>query len=349
MTKISAGDVGYHGELCGPSYESDQGPRPLLLLHGFTGCAGNWKPISPKLMASETGHDTRPIIAVDLLGHGQTEAPRDPDRYAIERAVADLEAVLDTLRIERTDLVGYSMGGRLALAFAVLAPGRVVRLVLESASPGLRTPDERTARVTADRALADSIERDGVPAFVDRWERLPLFASQDRLPVERREALRKQRLDNRASGLANSLRGMGTGAQPSFWEQLPSLQAPTLLITGEEDTKFCAIAEEMHALLSNGGPRSAPLPSEMVVSPCGDRESVVNDGGTRWSANGNASGNANPDRGRGRMGTGNRLRVGSPTLGATHCVVAGAGHTVHLEQSQQFAELVRRFLDGGSG
>ena len=99
---------------------------------------------------------------------------------------------------------------------AVHYPQLVRSLVLESASPGLATAAERQLRRAADEALAERIERDGIPAFVSAWEQLPLFAGLAWLPAEERAALRAQRLANNATGLANSLRGMGTGAQPSL-------------------------------------------------------------------------------------------------------------------------------------
>jgi 2-succinyl-6-hydroxy-2,4-cyclohexadiene-1-carboxylate synthase len=113
----------------------------------------------------------------------------------------------------------------------------------------LEDPDEREQRRVSDEALAASIEGEGVPAFIERWENLPLFASQRTLPSECREALHRQRLLNSATGLAQSLRGIGTGVQPSLYARLPTLHIPVLLIAGALDTKFTAIAQRMaHAL-----------------------------------------------------------------------------------------------------
>ena len=95
--------------------------------------------------------------------------------------VQDLTALLDRLGIARAPVVGYSMGGRVALHLALGAPERVAALVLESASPGIADAAQRAARVKSDEALADDIERLGIEAFVDRWEAQPLFASQSRL------------------------------------------------------------------------------------------------------------------------------------------------------------------------
>jgi 2-succinyl-6-hydroxy-2,4-cyclohexadiene-1-carboxylate synthase len=170
----------------------------------------------------------------------------------MDATVADLVALLDRLSVRRAHVLGYSMGGRVALHLAAAHPERVAMLILESASPGLATQAERDARVAADTALAASIERDGISAFVDRWEALPLWASQARLPDEVRAGLRAQRLNNRAVGLANSLRGLGTGAQAPLHDRLADLPMPALVIAGRLDAKFAAIARAMAAALPQG-------------------------------------------------------------------------------------------------
>jgi 2-succinyl-6-hydroxy-2,4-cyclohexadiene-1-carboxylate synthase len=93
---------------------------------------------------------------------------------------------------------------------------------------------------------------------VDAWAALPIFDSQRRLPPEVREAQRIRRLRNATYALAACLRGLGTGAQPSFWERLGDVQARVLLITGEEDEKFTDIAREMAKSLPNAGAVAVP-------------------------------------------------------------------------------------------
>ncbi len=225
--------------------EYGNGPEAVLLLHGFTGSSGGWSPISTHLARRFR------VLVPDLIGHGQTDSPRDPERYRIECATADLIALLDTLGLTAVHWAGYSMGARLALHAALRHPERVRTLALESGSPGLSTEAERAARVEADAALADRIERDGLEAFVTYWESLPLFASQARLPESVRAGLHTARLRNNPVGLANSLRGMGTGAQPSGWEALSGFVRPTRLIVGALDSKFVAFATQMQARLPN--------------------------------------------------------------------------------------------------
>jgi 2-succinyl-6-hydroxy-2,4-cyclohexadiene-1-carboxylate synthase len=212
---------------------------PVVLLHGFTGAAAGWGPLVELLAPEFT------TLAIDIVGHGQSDAPSDAGRYGMRRCVDDLAALLRALGYERACWLGYSMGGRTALQVAAHRPDAVSALVLVGATPGLRTEAERAERVAADEALAERIERDGVKAFVDYWEALPLFATQQALPPEARTSIRAGRLANRAIGLANSLRGMGAGAQTPLHERLGELTVPVLLLAGALDAKFSAIAAEM--------------------------------------------------------------------------------------------------------
>ncbi len=235
------------------------GQPPIVLLHGFTGSAASWG----KHLDTFASHGFR-VIALDMLGHGQSDAPLDARRYTIEECEADILAVLHTLNVQKGEaiLLGYSMGGRIALYTAF--SGFFRALILESASPGLADSLERVQRKRSDEQLADSIERDGIEAFVEYWERLPLFASQQRLPYEQRQALHKQRIQNRPLGLANSLRGVGTGVQPALQERLATLTIPVLLLAGILDRKFCAIAQHMAQSLLNAHVHIIPAAGHTV-------------------------------------------------------------------------------------
>lgn len=267
MTRIEVNGLGLNVDVTG------EGP-PLMLLHGFTGSSGTWAPFAGRWPAFRT-------IAVDLIGHGLSDSPPEPERYRMDRCVQDLVAVLDHLAVDRTAVLGYSMGGRVALHVALRARERLSVLIVESASPGIADPVEREARVRSDAALADDIERNGVAAFVAQWEQIPLFATQRALPEDARARLREQRLRNSAVGLANSLRGMGAGAQEWLLQRLSEVDVPVLVLAGALDAKYCALAHEMASVL-----------------PCARVE-----------------------------------------------IVPDAGHAVHLEQPDVFAQLVGAFLE----
>jgi 2-succinyl-6-hydroxy-2,4-cyclohexadiene-1-carboxylate synthase len=217
----------------------------LVLLHGFTGNTKTWQGHLDAFAARYT------TVAIDLLGHGASDAPADPTRYAAAHAVEDVIGVLDRLAVRRAALLGYSMGGRAALATTIAAPERVAALVLESTSPGLQGHQARLARAAQDAAQADAIEREGIAPFVDAWERNALFASQEDLPEEVRASLRAQRLQNTPAGLANSLRGFGQGVMPPMHDFLAGVAAPTLIIAGALDTGYVETAEAMREAMPN--------------------------------------------------------------------------------------------------
>lgn len=231
MKRYRANNSGhhYHVEIHGAG-------DPLALLHGFSGGASTWQDISERLA------EDFQLIAIDLLGHGASDAPADVASFRMESVAADIVDLLDQLLATNPYLLGYSMGGRLALFLACAYPGRFRALVLESASPGLADEYARAERRRRDNQLADQIERDGVASFVADWESLPLWSTQSKAQIR---AQRSQRLTNRPRGLANSLRGMGAGAQPNLWEQLPNLTVPACLIVGERDDKFRRINQAM--------------------------------------------------------------------------------------------------------
>lgn len=233
--------------------------QTLVLLHGFTGGATGWTSLFPGLEISE-----RRLIALDMLGHGRSDAPAEPARYAIERCRDDILAALASLGVVAREavLLGYSMGGRIALYTAF--SGFFRALILESASSGIVDLAERERRRQSDNMLARRIEDRGVEAFVDEWEQQPLFASQHNLPAEVRAALHRQRLNNRAIGLANSLRGVGTGVQPALHEQLHALNLPVLLLAGELDEKYCRIARQMAASLPRAQVEIVPAAGHAV-------------------------------------------------------------------------------------
>lgn len=222
----------YHVEVTGQGV-------PLVLLHGFTGDVSIWQGVRQYFASSYQ------VIAVDVLGHGQSDKPHDVSAYHMTCVADDICAILDALSVGRSHLLGYSMGGRLALYLATQFSDRFYSLILESASPGLATQDERDERRNRDCALADKIEANGILWFVNFWEKLSLWDSQQQLSGAILQTQREQRLRNSPHGLANSLRGMGTGVQPSLWGELTDLSLPTQLIVGEYDTKFLHINQQM--------------------------------------------------------------------------------------------------------
>lgn len=218
------------------------GPTSVLALHGFTGSALDFEPIW-EACASPYG-----VLAPDLPGHGGTWLAS----ASVERVVAGLAALADDRLPENHILLGYSLGGRTALHYALCHPKRLRGLVLVGATAGLVEPEERAARVESDRALVEWMEQEGVEAFCERWMATPLIASQGRLPAAILEPMQERRRRNRVEGLAQSLRDMGAGTMPAVWDRLGELKLPVMVVSGEEDVKYREIGERLVHQLPEG-------------------------------------------------------------------------------------------------
>ncbi len=211
---------------------------PLLVLHGFTGSHASWSSVAPAL--AEDFY----VIAPDLPGHGRTDTPSPLEKMSMVQQAHRLVDLIESLSIPKARVLGYSMGGRLALHLAWRYPERVSLLILESASPGLALESERAQRRASDEALAAAIMSRGLAWFIDHWNQGALF--RDQAP-EVREAENAVRRTGRPEGLAQSLLAAGTGSQESLWDILGDLPMPVLLITGERDRKFTGLAKDMVA------------------------------------------------------------------------------------------------------
>ena len=216
-----------------------QGQRELpvvLFLHGFMGSSADFDTVMTCLANQFC------CLAVDLPGHGNTIIEGENTLYTMPQTANAIVSWLNHLNIPQCFLVGYSMGGRLALYLALHFPQHFPKVVLESASPGLRTKAERAARLKHDRALADQIEA-AFPSFLSYWYSQPLFHALRHHPVFMQ--VQERRSHNHPALLATSLRYLSTGLQPSLWERLQHHTQPLLLLAGEDDRKFCTINQAM--------------------------------------------------------------------------------------------------------
>ena len=202
-----------------------RGPDRIVLVHGFTQTLRSWDRLATLLS------ETFQVVRVDLPGHGGSA---DVDLGFEETAAALGEAG------GAATYVGYSLGGRLCLRLALDRPDLVQTLVLVGASPGLADAGERAARLAADEALAAEIERTGTAAFLEQWLAQSMFATLAPDPEDM-----EARLANPPAGLARALRRLGAGVQEPLWDRLGELKVPVLAVTGQEDTKFSALADEM--------------------------------------------------------------------------------------------------------
>ena len=217
---------------------------PVTLLHGFTQSGRSWKEVITTMPQGWRS------VVPDLRGHGETRT-RPGMECTMDGCVADLEMLWDHLGVERTHLVGYSMGGRLALHVAARKPERLLSLLTIGAHAGLEE-DARVGRQLGDEALAQRIEKDGLEPFVKYWSALPLFAGLERRGPAFVAQLRAERMNNTVAGLACSLRGMGAGMMQPVWDDLARLTVPSTFVAGQLDHGYVASARRLAAAVPNG-------------------------------------------------------------------------------------------------
>jgi 2-succinyl-6-hydroxy-2,4-cyclohexadiene-1-carboxylate synthase len=224
-------------------FVAGEGP-PVTLLHGFTQSGRSWREL--------IGHmpEGWAWIVPDLRGHGETQT-RHGAPCSMDACTNDLLMLWEHLGVERTHLVGYSMGGRLALHVATHHPARVLSLVTIGAHAGLEE-DARAGRRQGDEALAERIEHEGVESFANYWGSLPLFAGLERRGPAYVAQVRAERLKNHAAGLAGSLRGMGAGVMEPLWDELDRLTMPCTFVAGQLDHGYVASARRLATAVRSG-------------------------------------------------------------------------------------------------
>jgi len=243
MALLQAGDIRLHVE---GDLTHSRGLPFLVFLHGFTLSAEDWVPLF------RFYEDRFNPIAVDLIGHGKSSSPESLEPYSMHNCVEQVLQIMNQLNISSAHWVGYSMGGRVLLTLASQNPDIVNSMVLESTTPGFRDEENRHQRLVRDKQVAQFIKRNPIEKFVDRWMAHPVFESQRSLSAEKLERARSIRLAQSRTGLANSLLGMGRGAMPHRWEDLPYLEIPALLLTGEQDETHV----DTHAMMHQHLPKS---------------------------------------------------------------------------------------------
>jgi len=230
--------------------------RPVTLLHGFTQSGRSWRELIGKLPAGYRW------IVPDLRGHGETQIWKGAS-CSMDACTADLVKLWDALEVERTHLVGYSMGGRLALHIATHRPDRVLSVFTIGAHAGLEE-DAREGRRRGDEALAQRIEKDGIEAFVNYWGAQPMFAGIERRGPTYAAEVRSDRLRNHVAGLACSLRGMGAGAMEPLWDRLAHIEFPCTFVAGQLDHGYVASARKLAATVPNSRVEIVPRAGHAV-------------------------------------------------------------------------------------
>lgn len=219
---------------------------PIFFLHGFAGQSNDWEFLFEKIFKLNFYP-----IAIDLIGHGKSDAPDDETFYTEENLIIQLHNVISQVCMDKFILCGYSLGGRLALSYAATYPNKLSALILESATPGIDEYQLRIERVSSDKKLAEKILIEGVDKFFEFWYNIPLFQSlklQNKIVLQN---LINKRIDNSAIGLSHIMTGFSQGNMLSKWELLNTLKINTLLLSGSLDSKFTKINSQMNNLMNN--------------------------------------------------------------------------------------------------
>jgi len=232
----------------------------VLFLHGFMGRIDEWD------AQNESFRPDYQCMFLDLPGHGATEV-RHKAGYEFIKCAEGIAELIRQKHFSPVSIVGYSLGGRIALYIALSWPDEVNHLVLESASPGIATKEDRLKRSQQDALLAEKLKVEW-PEFVENWYRQPLFkgifeSSQFSRMIERKKL-------NNPEKLACVLNKMGQGAQPPLWNDLKNLQKPVLLLTGANDPKYMFITEKMT--------KKIPHCTRLVIPDCSHNIHLQNPG-----------------------------------------------------------------------
>jgi 2-succinyl-6-hydroxy-2,4-cyclohexadiene-1-carboxylate synthase len=254
-----------------PLIRAGHGPEVVVFLHGFLGAKEDWLPVMSRVTPQAD------CIALDLPGHGEHRGQVHVPDYA--GVIAWLEEARLRLAGVAWHVVGYSLGGRVALAYACAYPAHVRSLTLVSASPGIDDATERAQRRARDADWANDLTSLPPETVLNRWYAQSVFSSLC-TKSEMRSELIARRCNGNMSQFADVLRAWGPGSIPSLWNRLNTLPMPVQWIAGEGDPLYTAMGERIHA-----------------VAPAVNVRSI-----------------------------------------------AGAGHTVHLEQPDDLGHTISRFI-----
>ena len=216
--------------------------EPIVCFHGFSESSYTWDSINLP------GYR---LIRIDLIGHGDSDIPEEGEAYTIPKMIEDLHTVIYHMVGDRYYLMGYSMGARIALSYALEYESEIKGLILESGSVGIASDDERAERRKADEDLAVRIEDHDGAWFATRWAEAPIFESQKQLSECVEELIYLRRSNNSTYALACTLRGSGQGVMPYVWDKLEKFSVEGLYVSGALDTKYTTIGRDIFGKLPN--------------------------------------------------------------------------------------------------
>lgn len=225
-------------EIDGNNYhvEIDGKGKPFFLLHGFSEDCTTWCKI---------GFPEYTSYRIDLIGHGKTDKPDEQKYYRLETILEQMHTLIHSLTSVKYSIMGYSMGGRIALAYACKYSAEIDRLILESSGVGLTNEFQRLKRLQSDFLLSERIIKNGIHWFQEYWAGLEIFDTQRKLSADVCNEIQQRRLRNSPEALANILTGCGQGVFPYYGDKLHQLPMPILYISGGLDKKYSKIGEQL--------------------------------------------------------------------------------------------------------
>ncbi|MDD9650087.1 2-succinyl-6-hydroxy-2,4-cyclohexadiene-1-carboxylate synthase [Klebsiella pasteurii] len=206
----------------------------LVFLHGFSGDCREWLTVGQAFGAYSR-------LYIDLPGHGGSAKIAANSLAEVGHL---LEKTLNSYNILKYWLVGYSLGGRVAMYFACQPREGLCGLVVEGGHPGLADENQRLLRRRNDAAWAERFRREPLTQVFADWYQQPVFASLD---AAQRAALIALRSRNNGGTLAAMLQASSLAEQPDLREALRAREFPFHYLCGERDGKFRAIADELSA------------------------------------------------------------------------------------------------------
>lgn len=220
--------------------------QDVIFLHGFSGSSNDFKYFIENLPNGFNGY------AFDLLGHGKSSSPKDFKEYFPSNQIKIINEICNHFSIKSPVIIGYSMGGRMALAYTNNYPHQVKALFLESTSFGYSSEEEKQKRIENDIKLAEKIMSISLEDFFDYWLNIPLFDDLKKLSNEVLSNLKQNKIQNNNKiGLANSLIGFSTGRMEYYLDKTENFKLPVFLVSGENDQKFTSISKKANELFTN--------------------------------------------------------------------------------------------------
>ncbi|MDS3904574.1 2-succinyl-6-hydroxy-2,4-cyclohexadiene-1-carboxylate synthase [Staphylococcus hominis] len=210
----------------------------LILLHGFISDSQTYMNHIEAFLTQCN------VLTIDLPGHGKDDSPTD-QIWDFPYITEQINRVLTQFEKYKFSLLGYSMGGRVALYYAIHGQYEIKQLILESTSPGIADEALRKERQAIDQARGRVLEIAGIEVFVNDWEKLPLFQTQYLLDDNKKQAMRRMRLAQNPNKLAKALRDYGTGHMPNLWGDIKYIKSDCFILAGELDEKFVNTAKKM--------------------------------------------------------------------------------------------------------